>query len=877
MKLFLTVFLAGLFITGFSGCALFQAAEYEEESEETTITEEGVVKEESVTEEGVVEQTKEEKAEQYLKEERERMELMRQKNEYLIQEYIQTVQEKIKEGQFNQAEETILKALELDEAHPQALSLFYEIERILGKRIEGAEGVRKILADRTILRIEAQKLKAEEALARGKEYLAEGKLDKAIESFEEAQNIINWNPYLKQQAHFEEIKKEVSVLLADTREKKEEADREEEEQKTRKAYELLRKEEELAKIRERKRVSALMEEAIDRFIHEEYEEAEKIAQNVLEIQPFNSEAKGMVEDARKARHDQVEEEYLNIRRDHYRNWLLEIKETTVPYADVLTWPDKKYWDKITRAREKVGVGEPTAEVSEEIQAIKNILQGQKMNLEFSEVPFKEVIEYIRAFSGLNIVIDPEVDSELESSGINVSLKLYNVSIETALRLLLPLGSTEESQLAYTFRENILYITKREKAMGKAVPRLHDVNDLINSLVDFSGPKLELPIGAEEMDTSIFGQVGEGKTIHTSEDLLDLIKQNVAPETWEIEGFSIDTTGGNLLVVNTLEVNKEIENFLNELRRFIGSVVTVETRFITVQQDFLQEIGVDFRGLGLQKGTIANLDDVTNGLWDMASAGFDNQGQGFPTDADISPSSGLFYEKGKQELRGRSENIFDEDLGNRLSSQGGLSLQWTILGDADVAMIVRAVEKTNKANLLTAPILTASNTQRATVTMVSQTSYIKDFDVEVAQTAFIADPVIGTIQDGFALDVRPTISNDRKYVTLEVQPTVATILKPIPTFSTSLSGTSTPVTIQMPELRISRAQTTIKVPDGGSVMIGGLKRIQQVDRKSGIPLFSEIPLVGSVFSRKGKSEEIEDLIIVVTIHVTDLEEQVTSRI
>ena len=44
-------------------------------------------------------------------------------------------------------------------------------------------------------------------------------------------------------------------------------------------------------------------------------------------------------------------------------------------------------------------------------------------------------------------------------------------------------------------------------------------------------------------------------------------------------------------------------------------------------------------------------------------------------------------------------------------------------------------------------------QSVYITQVNQISYIQDFDVEVAQTAFIADPVIGVIQDGLTLNFR----------------------------------------------------------------------------------------------------------------------------
>jgi hypothetical protein len=44
-------------------------------------------------------------------------------------------------------------------------------------------------------------------------------------------------------------------------------------------------------------------------------------------------------------------------------------------------------------------------------------------------------------------------------------------------------------------------------------------------------------------------------------------------------------------------------------------------------------------------------------------------------------------------------------------------------------------------------------QSVYISQVNQISYVQDFDVEVAQTAFIADPVIGVIQDGLTLNFR----------------------------------------------------------------------------------------------------------------------------
>ena len=49
--------------------------------------------------------------------------------------------------------------------------------------------------------------------------------------------------------------------------------------------------------------------------------------------------------------------------------------------------------------------------------------------------------------------------------------------------------------------------------------------------------------------------------------------------------------------------------------------------------------------------------------------------------------------------------------------------------------------------------TGGGVSRNHIYLATQLSFIQDFDVEVAQTAFIADPIVGVIQEGQVLDVR----------------------------------------------------------------------------------------------------------------------------
>jgi type II secretory pathway component GspD/PulD (secretin) len=169
------------------------------------------------------------------------------------------------------------------------------------------------------------------------------------------------------------------------------------------------------------------------------------------------------------------------------------------------------------------------------------------------------------------------------------------------------------------------------------------------------------------------------------------------------------------------------------------------------------------------------------------------------------------------------------------------------------------------NTVTAPKLVVTNTQRANITVINHVAYVKDFDVEIAQAAVIADPIVDVVREGVILDVRPTISSDRRFVTLELRPTVATLVRPIRTFTTTL-GTGAAVTFEVPELRKQSLKTTVVMPDGSTLLLGGLKFFEEQDFEAGVPILKDIPVVSFLFSRKGKYTSIQDLIILLKVKI-----------
>jgi type II secretory pathway component GspD/PulD (secretin) len=53
----------------------------------------------------------------------------------------------------------------------------------------------------------------------------------------------------------------------------------------------------------------------------------------------------------------------------------------------------------------------------------------------------------------------------------------------------------------------------------------------------------------------------------------------------------------------------------------------------------------------------------------------------------------------------------------------------------------------------------------------------------------------------------------------------------------------------------------------------MRKMSEVQVDSGIPIVSDLPLIGALFTRKGKNTIREDIIIVVSAQIMALEEEI----
>jgi len=70
------------------------------------------------------------------------------------------------------------------------------------------------------------------------------------------------------------------------------------------------------------------------------------------------------------------------------------------------------------------------------------------------------------------------------------------------------------------------------------------------------------------------------------------------------------------------------------------------------------------------------------------------------------------------------------------------------------------------------------------------------------------------------------------------------------------------TMSLPETEISRVRTRVSVPDGGTLLLGGQKVTEEVEREAGVPVLSKIPIIGRIFSNRSKIKDSKILLILV---------------
>jgi pilus assembly protein CpaC len=207
-----------------------------------------------------------------------------------------------------------------------------------------------------------------------------------------------------------------------------------------------------------------------------------------------------------------------------------------------------------------------------------------------------------------------------------------------------------------------------------------------------------------------------------------------------------------------------------------------------------------------------------------------------------------------------------------SALGGLAanLGWqNIVGDnqqSGVGVNVNALERVGVLRTLAEPNLTAISGESAKFLAGGE------FPVPVAQDQ--GKVGIEFKPFGVGLGFTPVVLSEGR-ISLQVSTEVSELSQQGSFSATASVGvdpvTGKPITgqtITVPSLKVRRAETTVELPSGGSLVIAGLIQEQTKQSLDGIPGAKDIPVLGALFRSRDFQNDETELVVIVTPYLVD---------
>ncbi|AGA29272.1 type II secretory pathway, component PulD [Singulisphaera acidiphila] len=216
----------------------------------------------------------------------------------------------------------------------------------------------------------------------------------------------------------------------------------------------------------------------------------------------------------------------------------------------------------------------------------------------------------------------------------------------------------------------------------------------------------------------------------------------------------------------------------------------------------------------------------------------------------------------------------------VNSTAGATFGISFLSDLEVYLFLTAAQGDTRSNILQAPKVTTFNGAPAFINNTQTIYYISSLTpiVGPGSVAFLPQPT--AFPNGVTLTVTPVVSADRRYVRMTLSP-VFTVIEAFQTLSVPAAvggsglgggGAAINATIQLPQFNLTTVNTTVTVPDGGTVLLGGVKRLNEQRQEFGVPVLSKTPMLNRLFRNIGIGRTTSSLMLMVTPRIIILEEE-----
>ncbi len=681
----------------------------------------------------------------------------------------------------------------------------------------------------------------------------------------------------------------------------------------------------------REKVEQLFNTASQLRKERRFEEATEIYRQILFIDPSDVAARHFLE---------ISEDYASVIRqeqwhDNYgresRAALTSAENALIPWDYDVLYP--RNWLELTSRRDVLGAG-VTGQNIEDIELNRKLDETLPQIL-FQEQPFEQVVDFLQEITEVNLSVDWE---DLEANGIErdkaISLNLSNLKFRTVLDTVLDqIGG--DVQLAFSVGDSLLRVATKEKLDRDKFVLVYDIRDLLVNVPRFTNaaqldPGQALQAVAQQGGGGLggggggFGGGGGGgggqnlfqntnqnnnednfDTAGLVERIMDVIRETVEPDSWRESGggdASLRELNGQLIIYNTSDAHRQVQDLLSQLRETRALQIALESRFLSVTSNFLEEIGVDIDfvfnsgSAGFDRaftggGSPATIVDPFTGAAVLIPRQFSQIGSfasapgfGTPFAAGTTPAQPFQQAAFVPGGTGVSPHFNDltpitaqqsslaltnpanynttvpGSFATQAALQPALNIAGSFLDNLQVDFLIRATQANSRSSIVQAPRLLLFNGQRSNITVGRARQYVAGLNPVLAEGAVGFQPVTNAAQSGATLDVEATISADRKYVTVTVQ----TQQSEEPSFERfevqRASGNSPGAFLTLLDQRFVTINTTASIPDGGTILLGGLKQVGEVEVEAGVPILSKIPILKRAFTNSTIIKDTRTLLI-----------------
>lgn len=603
-------------------------------------------------------------------------------------------------------------------------------------------------------------------------------------------------------------------------------------------------------------------------------------QKVLNLDPQNTAARLGMEQVDKERSNYAERAY-NERRSEMIGQVARAWELPVPKFDtgastiVEQNPiEVKGTGSISRKLEEIRI--PQLSLSDEsVREAVEKLQKKSRTLDTMESdPTKK---------GVNIVLKLDPTREALDGGTKINLSLNDLPLGEALKYIASAANLK---------------VKIEPYAVAIVPLSEPTETLISKEYKVPPSFISSSSGSTTSSKSIPGQ-------------LPTVGKSGAKEFLESQGVTFPTgasatylaSSSKLLVKNT-QANLDLIDSLVEVSLATPpSQVEIESRFLEVTQNNLQELGFDWLlgafNLAGGSGVYGGGGTAGNVAGNVGQFPFTQGGVATapPVGSINGNNTGNLTAGNRTGSAAVKANALDGLLfGSPAGPAAGVLALAGIFTNPQFQVVLRAVNQQKGVDLVSAPKVTVTSGRKATINITRKFPYPKEYTPPTVvppttpgqiQPANPATPTsFETRNVGVQLEVEPTVGPDGYTIELSLSPqitefqgfvnygspinSVATVysLGPLQRSIGSQSVLLTANTINQPVFSVRQVDTQVTIYDGQTVVLGGLMRedVQKVQDKT--PILGDAPLVGSLFRSSSNQRIKRNLLIFVTAGLLD---------